>query len=58
MVRLITFPAHPLVVVEERLRDQAREGVRMPERIPLDELALRIPAYAEHSRIRGPRQPG
>jgi hypothetical protein len=39
---LISFPAHSLLIVEERLREQEREGVRMPEGVPLDELALRI----------------
>jgi hypothetical protein len=36
------FPAHALVILEERLREQEAEGVRMPEGVPLDELALRI----------------
>jgi hypothetical protein len=30
------------LIVEERLREQEREGVRMPEGVPLDELALRV----------------
>jgi hypothetical protein len=30
------------LIVEERLREQQAEGVRMPEGIELDELALRI----------------
>ncbi len=35
-------PAHALVIVEERLKEQEAEGVRMPEGMPLDELALRV----------------
>jgi hypothetical protein len=30
-VGLITFPEHSLLIVEERLREQEAEGVRMPE---------------------------
>jgi hypothetical protein len=40
--RLIAFPAHALLIVEERLREQEAEGVEMPERMERDELALRI----------------
>jgi hypothetical protein len=39
---LVAFPADALLIVEERLREQKREGVRMPEGMPLDELALRV----------------
>jgi hypothetical protein len=42
LVRLISFPAHALLIVEERLREQEAEGVRMPEGMELDELALKI----------------
>jgi hypothetical protein len=42
----IVFPEHALLAVEEGLRVQA-EGVRMPERMELDELALRILIAAE-----------
>jgi hypothetical protein len=28
---LISFPLHALLIVEERLREQQAEGVRMPE---------------------------
>jgi hypothetical protein len=38
----IAFPAHALLIVEERLREQEAEGIRMPEGMPLDELALRV----------------
>jgi hypothetical protein len=38
----IVFPEHALFIVEERLREQQAEGVRMPEGMALDELALRI----------------
>jgi hypothetical protein len=30
----IIFPEHALLIVEERLREQQAEGVRMPERMP------------------------
>ena len=38
----IVFPGHALLIVEERLREQQAEGVRMPIGMPLDELALRV----------------
>ena len=41
-MELVSFPAHPLLVVEERLREQQAQGVRVPEGMELDELALRI----------------
>jgi hypothetical protein len=37
---LIVFPAHALLIVEERLKEHAAEGVRMPEGMMLEELAL------------------
>ncbi len=43
----IVFPENALLIVEERLREQQAEGVRMPEGMPLDELALRILIAAE-----------
>jgi hypothetical protein len=39
---LISFPAHALLIVEERLREPEAEGVRMPEGMPREELALRV----------------
>ena len=33
---LIVFPAHALLILEERLREQEAEGVEMPEGMPLD----------------------
>jgi hypothetical protein len=36
----IVIPEHALLIMEERLREQ--QGVRMPEGITLDELALRV----------------
>jgi hypothetical protein len=36
------FPAHALLIVEERLKEQQAEGILMPDGIELDELALRI----------------
>jgi hypothetical protein len=39
------LPAHALLIVEERLREQEREDVRTPEGLPLDELALRVLLY-------------
>jgi hypothetical protein len=47
----IVFPAHALLIVEERLREQQAEGVRMPAGMPLDELALRILIAAETGQI-------
>jgi hypothetical protein len=47
---LISFSLHALVIVEERLRQQQAEGVRMPEGMPLDELALRVLIAAETGR--------
>jgi hypothetical protein len=46
---LIVFPAHALLIVEERLREQEAEGVEMPVGIERDELALRILIAAEIS---------
>jgi hypothetical protein len=40
--RPVVFPEHALLIVEERLKEQQAEGVRMPEGIPMDELALPI----------------
>jgi hypothetical protein len=39
---LIAFPAHALLIVEERLKEQESEDVEMPAGMDLDELALRI----------------
>ena len=39
---MIVFPLQALLIVEERLRQQQAEGVRMPEGMKLDESALRI----------------
>jgi hypothetical protein len=38
----VVFPAHALLIVEERPREQQAEGVWMPEGMPLDDLALRV----------------
>jgi hypothetical protein len=51
--QLISFPAYAQLVVEERLREQEREGVRMPEGMPLDELALRVLITGE---LTGPQE--
>jgi hypothetical protein len=40
------MPEHALLIVEERLREQEADGVRMPEGIELEELALPIPIAA------------
>jgi hypothetical protein len=37
----IVLPEHALLIVEESLREQEAEGIRMPEGMQLDELALR-----------------
>ena len=50
----IAFPEHALLIVEERLREQEAEGVRMPEGMPLDELALRILIAAKTGRVPAP----
>jgi hypothetical protein len=47
---LVAFPAHALLILEERLREQGAEGVEMPEGISLDELALRVLIAAETRR--------
>ena len=52
---LVCFPEHALLIVEERLREQQAEGVRMPEGMPLDELTLRILIVAETGRIPSPQ---
>jgi hypothetical protein len=49
---LITFPAHALLILEERLAEQEAEGVEMPEGMERDELALMILLAAELSRLR------
>jgi hypothetical protein len=59
---MISFPAHALLILEERHREQEREGVRMPEGMSLDELALRILIAAEltseaRSVVKSPRTP-
>jgi hypothetical protein len=45
-----SFPAHALLILEERLREQEAEGVEMPEGRERDELALMILLAAELSR--------
>jgi hypothetical protein len=52
-VNLISFPAHALLIVQERLREQEAEGVGMPEGMELDELALRmlLAALNRHSEL-------
>lgn len=45
--RPITFPLHALLIVEERLREQQAEGVKMPQGVGLDKLALRVLVAAE-----------
>jgi hypothetical protein len=49
---LIVFPTHALLVVEERLREQEAAGVRMPEGMELDELALLVLIAAGYLGIR------
>ena len=48
---LVVFPAHALLVLEERLREQEAEGVEMPEGTERDELALGILIAAETGQI-------
>jgi hypothetical protein len=39
---MIAFPAHALLILEERLKEQESKGVEMPAGMARDELALRI----------------
>jgi hypothetical protein len=48
---LVVFPEHALLIVEERLREQQAEGLKMPDGMPLDELALRVLIAAEAGRV-------
>ena len=43
MTELVTFPAHALLIVEERLREQEADGVEMPVGMEREELALCVP---------------
>jgi hypothetical protein len=52
---LISFPAHVLLIVEERLAEQEAEGVDMPKGMERDELALRILIAASLNRPHRPR---
>jgi hypothetical protein len=55
----VVFPTHALLVVEERLREQESEGVRLPPGMNRTELALRVLAVAAlTSRPRSPLSPG
>jgi hypothetical protein len=42
---------HALLIVEERLREQEAEGVRVPEGMAPDELALRVLIVAETGQV-------
>ena len=44
---LISFPVQTLLILEQRLREQQAEGVRLPEGMPLNEPALRLLIAAE-----------
>jgi hypothetical protein len=46
---LVSFPAHALLIVEERLRADQRDGLLAPD-ADVTELALKILVLAEHSR--------
>jgi hypothetical protein len=48
---LIVFPLQALLILEERLREQQAEGVRMPEGMELRELALRILIAVETGQV-------
>jgi hypothetical protein len=48
---LIVFPLQALLIVEERLREQQAEGIRMPEGMPLNELALRVLIAAQTGQV-------
>jgi hypothetical protein len=45
--------ARTLLILEERLKEQQAEGVRMPEGMALDELALRILMDVETGQVPG-----
>ena len=47
----LVISEHALLIVEERLREQQAEGIRMPAGMWLDELALRVLIAAETGRI-------
>jgi hypothetical protein len=49
---LIAFPAHALLILEERLREQEAEGVQMPGGVERDQRALRILIAAELAKER------
>jgi hypothetical protein len=49
---LIDFPAHALLILEERLAEQEAEGVEMPAGIERDELALTILIAASRPSLR------
>jgi hypothetical protein len=44
------MPEHALLIVEERLREHQAEGVRLPEGMDFDGLALRVLIAAETGR--------
>jgi hypothetical protein len=48
----IVFPAHALLIVEERLKEQEADGIRLPEGMPLDEVALRVQILTPLTRTR------
>jgi hypothetical protein len=48
----IIFPAHALLVVEERIRESEEEGVRLPEGVDRTLLALRILVCAEVTAVK------
>jgi hypothetical protein len=47
----IVEPEHALLILKERLKEQEADGVRMPEGVPLDELALTDPDAAETGEV-------
>jgi hypothetical protein len=48
----LVVPSHALLVIEERLADQERDGVQLPLTMTLQELALRILAISHLARYR------
>jgi hypothetical protein len=44
-------PQHAPLILEERLRDQQADDVKMPDGMPLDELALRLLIAAQTGRV-------
>lgn len=56
-LEMVHFPAHALLIVEERLAEQESEGVRMPPDLDRTELALKILVVAALAQPAGGTEP-